>query len=67
MISCSDLEIMEQRIKLGILATIVDEEERVQREAKPFAGVHVLFAGNFYQLPPVSGQPLFITVAKGKN
>jgi len=67
MISCLDLEIMEQRIKSGILTTIVDEEERMQREAKPFAGVHVLFAGDFYQLPPVSGQPLFIRVPKGKK
>ena len=29
---------------------VLDEEERKERALKPFAGVHILFAGDFYQL-----------------
>ena len=53
LVSKQDLAILEQRIKACILTTIEDPIERDQRKNQPFAGIHFIFAGDFYQLPPV--------------
>ena len=67
MVSCHDLQVFEKRFRMGFLTTILDEEERKARAVMPFAGVHVLFAGDFYQLTPVSSQSLFVRDPSPKN
>jgi hypothetical protein len=67
MVSCQDLQVFEKRFRLGFLTTILDEEERKERALKPFAGVHILFAGDFYQLTPVTSQSLFVSSPSTKS
>ena len=67
MVSCQDLQVFEKRFKMGFLTTILDEEERKERALKPFAGVHILFAGDFYQLTPVTSQSLFVSSPSTKS
>jgi len=68
LLSCDDLEVLEQRFRLSYLTTIFNEDERSKRSILPFAGVHVLFGGDFYQLPPVGAQPLYTdNNKKGRN
>jgi len=60
LLSGDDLEVLEQRFRLSILTTITNEEERARRANMPFAGIHVMFGGDFYQLPPVCAQGLYM-------
>ncbi len=60
LLSCDDLEVLEQRFRLSILTTITNEQDRTRRANLPFAGVHVMFGGDFYQLPPVCAQGLYM-------
>ena len=52
---------------------ITDEMERMNREYCHFGGTHVLFTGDFYQLKPVFGQPIYfdrvenISCEKGRD
>jgi hypothetical protein len=41
---------MSQRCKAGLMSLTEDEEERKVIESKPFGGLHVFFAGDFWQL-----------------
>jgi hypothetical protein len=55
-----DLGILEQRLKASFLTTIQDPIERDARKHLPFAGVHFILCGDFYQLPPVFNKiPLY--------
>ena len=70
----------EMRITLAVLTLlIIDEVSMIQpsllskvssrlceikRNKKPFGGLHVVFAGDFAQLPPVLSHPLYFPVQK---
>ena len=41
---------------------ITDETERINMGCCHFGGTHVLFTGDFYQLKPVFGQPIYFDV-----
>jgi hypothetical protein len=60
MISCEDLYTIHDRITAAIAATIEDPVERRRKCAMPFGGLHMLFVGDLYQLPPVMGVPLYV-------
>ena len=60
MISCEDLYTIHDRITAAIAATIDDPVERRRKCAMPFGGLHMLFVGDLYQLPPVMGVPLYV-------
>jgi hypothetical protein len=53
LISKEDLGNLEQRIKDSYLTTLPDPKDREKRKHLPFAGVHFILCGDFYQLPPV--------------
>ena len=59
MVSCESLFMMSKRFTDARLATIADPEERKRLEMSVFGGIHVLFVGDFYQLPPIVGKPLY--------
>ncbi len=55
MLCLSDLFEIDRRLKLA---------KRLDPAAAqlPFGGVHIMFCGDFYQLPPVSGSPLYSAI-----
>ena len=56
MLSCKDLVDVDRRLR----AAQTDPE----LQKLPFGGIHVLFFGDFYQLPPVGGDSLYSTDLK---
>jgi len=58
MISCENLSTISQRFKEAKLTTC-SEEQKHRAKNLPFGGIHVLFVGDFYQLPPVFGAELY--------
>jgi hypothetical protein len=59
MVSCESLHMMSKRFTDARIAAIADPEERKRLEMSVFGGIHVLFVGDFYQLPPIMGTPLY--------
>jgi hypothetical protein len=61
MISLSSLYEIHSRLKAIKLASIDDKKERdlFDKANLPFGGIHMLFCGDFYQLKPVGGSPLY--------
>lgn len=61
-ISMIDLETLYEisiRHTKSMGTTITDEIERANKECLHFGGTHVLFTGDFYQLKPVFGVPIY--------
>ena len=50
----------ESRFKAAYLTTVTDNAERMRRQHLPFAGVHIIILGDFYQLPGVRGAPIYV-------
>jgi PIF1-like helicase len=59
MVKLEDLAYMSNRHKQGQLAITDDEEERKLIMTKPFAGMHILFTGDLWQLKPIGGHPVY--------
>ena len=61
-ISMIDLETLYEislRHTKSMGTTVTDDRERSNMECMSFGGTHVLFTGDFYQLKPVFGQPIY--------
>ena len=53
LVAKDEFAVLEERIRAAILTTILDHTERKERSHLPFAGIHFIIVGDFYQLPPV--------------
>ena len=53
-------------INLKMLSIIDDRLRQIFPDTdRPFGGLNVLLCGDFFQLPPVTGRPLFATKVTG--
>jgi hypothetical protein len=59
MISCEALNVISSHFRDARVITIADIDERKRLQDVPFGGIHVLYVGDFYQLPPISSTPLY--------
>ena len=59
MIGLEDLATISDTLARARATLEHDEEEKQRVLALPFGGLHVLFVGDLYQLPPVERSPLF--------
>ena len=59
MINLETLYEISKRHTKSMGTLITDEMERMNKESCHFGGTHVLFTGDFYQLKPVFGQPIY--------
>ena len=66
MISCENLFTISQRFKEAKL-TSGNADEKTRAKKLPFGGIHVLFVGDFYQLPPVFGSELYCPTSTLKS
>ena len=66
MISCESLHLISTRFRDARTTQIPDGEERKRLASLPFGGIHVLYVGDFYQLPPVQSTPLYQQMPKSK-
>ena len=59
MIDLATLYEISLRHSKSMGTVITDELERLNKECLHFGGTHILFTGDFYQLKPVFGQPIY--------
>ena len=59
MIGLEDLATISDTLARARATLELDEVEKQRVLALPFGGLHVLFVGDLYQLPPVERSPLF--------
>jgi ATP-dependent DNA helicase PIF1 len=59
MINLDNLNEISARQIQAMCTQTSDESERRKFKSMPFGGVHILFTGDFYQLRPISGEPIY--------
>jgi ATP-dependent DNA helicase PIF1 len=66
---CRFLIIDEKSMIDNVTLSLIDDRLRVifPADPRPFGGVNVLLCGDFYQLPPVGGKPLYSTSHSNVN
>ena len=66
MISLESLHFIEREVAAAMATLGETPDEKHDIELKPFGGLHVVFSGDLYQLPPVDGKPVYASNLGGK-
>mmetsp|Transcript_16691 Transcript_16691/g.28000 ORF Transcript_16691/g.28000 Transcript_16691/m.28000 type:complete len:952 (-) Transcript_16691:144-2999(-) len=61
LVSCESLLEISKRFQTALCTTTTDPAQLAVIKSSPFGGIHVLLAGDFWQLKPVNGTPIYFS------